>query len=247
MWQYEEFSSIYDILMNDVDYESWAKYIINLFKKSDVFPKTILDIACGTGNITIPMSKAGYNMYGIDISDSMLSIAENKARLNRQNIKFIKQDMIDLKLDNTFDAIVCACDGINYILKEEDLNKTFNGLYKILKCGGIFIFDISSFYKLKYILNNNTFFEEKQGICYCWENEFDENTSITTMRLNFFIPKDELYYRFEEVHQQRAYKTKTIIDKLQESGFEDIKVYDEFSLSKPRDLSERIFFVAKRL
>ena len=64
MWQYEEFSRIYDILMSDVDYESWAQYIINLFEKSGVFPKTILDIACGTGNISIPMSKAGYNIYG---------------------------------------------------------------------------------------------------------------------------------------------------------------------------------------
>ena len=125
MAQYDGFSNIYDVLMDEVDYERWTEFIIKLFEKSDVTPKNILDVACGTGNISIPLSRAGYNVCGIDISENMLSIAENKARTNRQNIKFIKQDIRELNINSTFDAIICACDGINYILKDEDLYKTF--------------------------------------------------------------------------------------------------------------------------
>lgn len=246
MAQYDEFSNIYDILMDEVDYESWAKFIIKLFEKSCVTPKNILDVACGTGNISIPLSEAGYNVCGIDISENMLSIAENKARTHRQNIRFIKQDIRDLKINNTFDAIICACDGINYILNDDDLKKTFYGLHRILKEDGVFIFDTSSYYKIKYILNNNTFFEEKHGICYCWENEFDENTSIITMRLNFFIPEGKLYYRFEEVHKQKAYKNEVILEKLRECEFYSIKIYDEFIFKEPDIKSERIFFVAQK-
>lgn len=247
MSQYDEFSNIYDVLMDEVDYEGWTKFIIEIFQKSDVTPKNILDAACGTGNISIPLSKAGYNVCGIDISENMLSIAENKARTHRQNIKFIKQDIRDLKLTNTFDAIICACDGINYILKDKDLNKTFHGIYKVLRDDGIFIFDISSYYKLEHILNNNTIYEEKHNICYCWENEFDKNTSIITMRLNFFVPEGKLYYRFEEVHQQKAYKSGVIIEKLHECGFFSIKTYDGFTFKEPGVQSERIFFVARKL
>lgn len=247
MAQYDEFSNIYDALMDEVDYESWTEFIIKLFEKSGVTPKNILDVACGTGNISIPLSKAGYNVCGVDISENMLSIAENKARTHRQNIKFIKQDIRELNINSTFDAIICACDGINYILKDEDLYKTFYGLYRVLKDDGIFIFDISSYYKLKYILNNNTFFDEKQGICYCWENEYDDNTSIITMRLNFFVPEGELYYRFEEVHQQRAYKSEMILEKLNECGFCGIETYDDFNFKEPDMKSERTFFLAKKL
>lgn len=243
---YDEFSKIYDILMEEVDYENWAKYIIQLFEKSGIVPKKILDLACGTGNISIPLSKAGYNVYGVDISESMLTIADNKARLNRQNIRFIKQDIRDLNLSGKFDAIICACDGINYILKEDELVKTFLSLYKLLNKDGIFIFDISSFYKIKYILGNNTFFEEKNNICYCWENEFDESTSIITMRLNFFTPKDKLYHRFEEIHLQKAYKNNIIIEFLRECGFFNINCYDSFTLNEPSEISERIFFIARK-
>ena len=232
--------------MRDVDYKAWAKYLVDTFKKHDVHPKTILDIACGTGNITIPMAQMGYKVTGIDISESMLSVAENKTRMNGLKVRFIRQDMVDLKVREKFDAVICGCDGINYVIDDGDLVKTFTKIYDILNDDGIFIFDISSFYKLKHILGNNTLFQEREGICYCWENEFDEDKFIVTMVLNFFVPVGQLYRRFEEIHQQKAYDVETIINKLRSIGFTKVSIYDEFTFVKPRPQSMRIFFAVQK-
>lgn len=247
MAYYESFARIYDALMDDVDYDKWAHYLRDIFIRANVQPKSILDLACGTGNITIPMSKLGYQMWGIDISEQMLSVAENKARMQGEKIKFLKQDMRALKLSKSFDAVICACDGINYVLEEEELIKTFQEVHRLLKADGTFIFDISSYYKLKNIIGNNYFIEDKNGIFYCWENEFDENSSTAVMRLNFFVPEGKLYNRIEEVHIQKAYKIQAICDNLLKSGFALLEVLDEFSFINAYEKSERVFFVAKKM
>lgn len=243
---YDEFSKIYDTLMEDVDYNAWTEYIVKLFEKHDVKPNNILDLACGTGNITIPLSKSGYSMYGIDISESMLTIAENKARSNKCKIKFIQQDIRKLNLSEKFDAVTCACDGINYIIEEKELIHALSRIYNVLNDGGIFIFDISSYFKLRFILGNNTLFEEKNDICYCWENEFDLSTSMVKMKLNFFVPKDSLYHRFEEVHYQKAYKNSFVINSLKSCGFSKVNCYNCFSLDEPKETNERVAFVATK-
>lgn len=243
---YKEFSNIYDTLMEDVNYNTWTGYIIQLFKRHDVKPEKILDLACGTGNITVPLSKLGFNVCGVDISESMLAIAENKSRLNRCNIRFIHQDIRNLNLPGKFDAVTCACDGINYILKEDELISTFLRIYDILNQGGILIFDISSYFKLRFLLGNNTLFEEKNDICYCWENEFNIDSSIIKMRLNFFVPKGNLYHRFEEIHYQKAYKKNFIINSLKACGFFSINCYESFAFNEPKETNERIFFTAKK-
>lgn len=244
---YNEFSKIYDTLMSDVDYEKWVEYILQIFDKYGQNLKEIskvLDVACGTGNISLPLSKLGYIVYGVDISDNMLAIAENKARRSNQNITFKRQDMRNLKLSSRFDFINSSCDGINYIIKEKELLETFLGFHKLLNKNGLLIFDISSYFKLRFILGNNTIFEEKNNICYCWENSFDNRNSIIKMKLNFFIPQGNLYHRFEETHIQKAYKKKEIVELLKKSGFTILDCYGDFTFEPPNEWCERIFFVA---
>lgn len=243
---YENFAQIYDTLMDEVDYEKWAEYLHHIIKSKGITPNYVLDLACGTGNITIPMSRIGYNLWGIDASEQMLSIAENKARMYGEKIRFLRQDMRNLTLTRKFDAALCACDGINYITDKNELTKVFQGVNKILNPGGIFIFDISSFHKLKRIIGDNTFIEEKNGVFYSWENEFDVNSSIVTMRLNFFVPDGTLYRRIEEIHIQKAYKIEEIYEILKETDFNGIEALDEFKYTQANEKSERIFFIAKK-
>ncbi len=243
---YNEFAEVYDLFMEDVDYGSWCKYIERIFALYGAKPRKILDTACGTGNITIPMSAYGYEMCGLDLSASMLSLAESKARASKQKIQFLNQDMIHMNLREKYQAVLCMCDGVNYILEEEELRHYFDAVYKNLEKNGVFIFDISSYNKLCNILGNNTFHEEKNNKHYIWNNNFDEESDTIEMELIFFVPKGELFRKFEEHHIQRAYKWEYLSGLLAEAGFEQIRVFEDFQFRAPGNDSERIFFAATK-
>ena len=244
MSSYNEFAEVYDLFMEDVDYKAWSRYVEEIFELYDMKPGRILDTACGTGNITIPLSQRGYELWGLDLSEDMLSIAESKARAAKQKIRLLNQDMIQMNLKEKFEAVLCMCDGVNYILDEESLSDYFNAVYKVLDKKGIFIFDISSYNKIRFALGNNTFHEEKNNKHYIWNNNFDELSDTVEMDLIFFIPQGDLYRKFEERHVQKAHKSQLLIELLEKAGFKDIRSFEEFSFNKPTDDSDRIFFAA---
>ncbi|KUO71782.1 MAG: hypothetical protein APF77_18715 [Clostridia bacterium BRH_c25] len=244
MSSYFEFAEVYDLFMEDVDYKSWCRYIEEIFELYGIKPGRVLDTACGTGNITIPMSLSGYQMWGLDLSGDMLSIAESKARASKKKIRFLNQDMTRMNLREKFEAVLCMCDGVNYIQNEEDLKNYFDTVYRNLEKKGVFIFDISSYNKIRHILGNNTFHEEKNNKHYIWNNNFDETSEIIEMELIFFVPQGGLYRKFEEHHVQKAYKWEYLSELLKNAGFEDIRVFDGFSFNKPGEDSERIFISA---
>lgn len=245
MSSYNEFAEVYDLFMEDVDYNSWCGYIEDIFDLYGVKPLRILDTACGTGNITIPMAARGYELCGLDQSCNMLSIAESKAREAKQKIRFLNQDMTRMELREKYHAVLCMCDGVNYILSEDCLKSYFDSVYKSMENNGLFIFDISSYNKLRYTVGNNTFHDEKNNSHYIWNNNFDEASDTVEMELIFFVPKGSLYRKFEEHHVQKAYKNDYLTGLLKSSGFESIRIFDGFSFNEPDENSERIFFVAK--
>lgn len=240
---YKKFAYIYDELMDEVNYEEWFKYIDNIFKKFNKNPKNILEMACGTGNLSHYLARAGYDLYCFDISNDMLSIAYNKLK-GFNNVKLFNQNMIDFNLNKKFDGIISICDSINYILDKDKLLQTFRNVKKHLEDDGIFIFDINSYYKLSKIIGDNIFLEDREDIYYVWENFFDKENSIASFFLTFFVKdKGESYIRFDETHTEKAYKIEEILDLLKKAQFSKIHIYDEQSFEKPHTKSERITFV----
>lgn len=229
--------------MDDIDYERWYKYLEEIFKRYNR-PKNILEMACGTGNMSYFLAKAKYQVTAFDLSNEMLSIAYNK--LNEfDNIKLLQQDMRYFKINEKFDCILAICDSINYITETNDLLDTFKRVYSHLDKDGIFVFDINSFYKLKEIIGNNTFVEDRDNIFYTWQNYFDEDTNICEFYLTFFESEDGLNYsRFDEVHLERAYAIDQIIGLLKTAGFKNVESYDAFTFNPVYEKSERINFVA---
>ncbi|MBO3445368.1 class I SAM-dependent methyltransferase [Clostridium sp. CCUG 7971] len=248
MEQYKNFAFVYDELMNEVDYDGWVKYIEDIIKSENVKVQNILELACGTGNMTIPLTKKNYDIAAIDISEEMLSVAREKAEKEGVELVLLQQDLAELDFDiPNLDCILCACDGFNYITYDDDLEHVFKKSYELLKKDGLLIFDVSSFYKLSTILGNNMYGENREDIAYMWQNYFDEEENLVEMELSFFIKgEDGKFERFEEVHQQRAYTEDEIIDLLKEAGFEHIKTYADFTFESPSGEDERIFFVCKK-
>jgi len=242
---YNGFARIYDELMEDAPYEKWGAYIDNVLKQrfSESKNPLVLDLACGTGAMTLLLAKKGYDMIGVDVSIDMLATAQQKSYEEKQNILFLAQDMRELDLFGTIDAAVCVCDGLNYILEEDDLFAIFKRVRLFLNPGGVFILDMNTEYKFKELLGNRSFEgKSKTGAAYSLDNNYDENTMINEYRVLFHAhEKDD---SFTEVHKQRAYKTEKIVKFLLEAGFCDVLVTHEYTNEPPKVDSERVSFVA---
>ena len=249
MSSYKNFANYYDCLMTkDVSYEKIADFIENIFDEYEVDAHLICDLACGTGNITIPMAKRGYEMIGIDKSVQMLDVAREKANNEKLDILFLNQSITKLDLYGTCDAFLCMIDGINYIINPKAFE---NMLKKISNCfinpDGVFIFDISSSYNLEKVIADNTFIHDGDDIFYSWENKYYKNKHLSEMYLNFFVKEGKKgYRRFCERHLQRAYTIDEIKRALKKAEFSDIKEYDGHTMSEPTQESERITFVCKK-
>ena len=245
---YDEFAAYYDRLMADVDYDAWAAYLAGLLREGGVLPEqAVLDCACGTGEITLRLHKAGYRMTGADVSETMLAQAQQKARKAGAKIAFVRQAMQELCVHKPVSAITCACDGVNYLLTLNDVSQFFSGANRALKEGGLLLFDISSAYKLEKILGGQTFGEDEQDCTYLWQNCFDEQSSLLEMRLAFFTPDGKgAYNRFDERHVQRAHTQQELTALLEQTGFSVEGVYDAFTRNPALEQSERIQFVARK-
>ena len=243
---YGRFADIYDSLQN-VDYNAFCEFYENVFKKLDIKPELVLDLGCGTGNITIPLAKAGYDMIGSDISDEMLSIAIEKAKADNLDILFLNQDMTEFELYGTVDAITCALDGVNYLTEDGDIDKLFALVKNYLNPNGVFIFDLNTEYKMKNVLDGNTYVYDEDNAYCVWSSEYDEENRVCGFFLDFFIQrKDGLYERYDEYQEERAYSESEIQLLAEKYELSVVGIYDETSFNAAKPNSEKISIVLKK-
>jgi len=223
---YTGFARMYDAFMQDLPYDSWASYINKTLKGK----KCLLDLACGTGNMTLRLAKMGYDMIGVDISEDMLAEAQQKAFESElhKKILFLAQDMRYLDLYGTVDAVVCVCDGINYILTLTDLAQVFKRVRLFLNPNGVFIFDINTEYKFNELLATYSFeAKSENNESYIWQNNFNPKTKINEYKVLFYPQCWE--EPFIEIHHQKAYSISEITDLLKETGFSQIQITDNYT------------------
>ncbi len=240
---YSAFAAGYDRMMGDVDYDGWADYIDGFLREAGV--RTVLECACGTGCLTVRLARKGYAMTGSDLSEDMLMVARQKALdAGQRFLPFVCQDMRHIALHKPVDAVIAACDGVNYLL--DGVEDFFRGAYKALKPGGLLLFDVSSAYKLSTILANNTFAATGEDWAYIWENTYHPRLARVDMLLTGFLKQGQGYARFEEHHSQRAYTEAELRDALESCGFGGSTVYEAFTKGTPTPTSERLQFIARK-
>lgn len=246
MQTYNEFADIYDkLIYEDIDYDKAAAKVLEVYGNNNPEFDDYLDLACGTGNLTVKLCKKFKNTYVVDLSEDMLEKAFEKFKKEKVKAKIICQDMSELELNHKFNLITCMLDSTNYITEDEDLRSYFKNVCRHLKDDGIFIFDINSYYKLSEILGNNIYTYSTDDIFYTWENSFENN--IAEMFLTFFVKNNEdLYERFEEEHEERAYTESEIESALKEAGLKVIEKYEGYSNKKVNPESERILYITKK-
>lgn len=228
--------------MYDLDYEKIYKFIRELLGKKSLEANLILEMACGTGGLTEKLVK-DYKVHAFDLSEDMLSVCENKIR--SRNLKLFKQNMADFSAPSTYDAIVSVGDSLNYLTEKEDFESALKSAYKHLRDDGIFIFDLNTEYKFKNI--DPVTVDEVEDVFYIWENIFDEEKKLNTYGVNFFRNTDDNNYkRFYEEHLERAYDLSYVKKFLEEIGFKEIEVYDDYEFKEVSDKTSRYTIVAQK-
>ncbi|MBW3113038.1 methyltransferase domain-containing protein [Bacillus sp. MCCB 382] len=241
---YERFAYVYDYLMQDVPYEGWLEYVNQQAVECSIHGKRILDIACGTGELSLRLVREGYDVTGVDLSSDMLMVAKEKAEAQNLQIQLFQQDMSKLDSLDEYDIITIFCDSLNYLEDESDVEHTFKSVYAHLKQGGLFLFDVHSIFKMSQIFTNQTFTLNDEHVSYIWDCFPGVVPNSVEHELTFFVKDDETgqYERVEELHKQRTYPILMLNEWLLESGFEVVKITADFSGDSPNEQSERIFF-----
>ena len=245
---YTAFAAVYDRLMQGVDYEGWAAYYAGLLDRCGVRSgASVCECACGTGSLTAPLQRLGYGMTGVDLSQEMLSVAARKARDQGLLIPFVRQDMCALTLHKRQHAILCTCDGVNYLTTPERVHRFFRAAFAALRPGGALIFDLSSPYKLENTLGSQTLGSQEDDVAYIWQNAWHPRTRTVDMRLSIFVRGgDGRYERLEEVQRQRAYGREELTRCLTDAGFAGIRFYGDRTLRAPAAKEARWHVTAMR-
>ena len=243
----DAFAKVYDALMDDIDYDAWADYYLDLLARAGVRPGRLCDCACGTGALSERFAERGIRVTGADISAAMLERAQAKARLRGVQVMYVRQDMCALRLPRPVDALVCGCDGVNYLLDDARVGAFFTAARGALKPGGALAFDVSTPYKLEKVLGNGFFGEERDDVAYLWSNRFDAQARTVTMDLTFFLREpDDRYRRFTEIHVQKAHEPEHLAALLEANGFTGVEVFGERTFNPPEADAQRVHFLARR-
>lgn len=245
MDSYTELASCYDLFMDETPYDQWMQYIIGKFNKYKVPKELILDLGCGTGTLTEMLSKEGYDMIGVDASEEMLEIAQEKKIESGSDILYLLQDMREFELYGTVRAVVCVCDSVNYLLSNEDVIHTFKLVNNYLDPKGLFVFDFNTIYKYAEVIGDTTIAENRDDYSFIWENYYDEESHINEYEVTIFANEGDYYTKTVETHLQRGYTVEEMTEFLKEAGLELLEVEDADTGLEVTETSERIHIVAR--
>lgn len=231
---YSKFARIYDLLMDKDLYFQWANFVF----ENVPCHQTILDLACGSGDLLTLLNK-NYDVIGADLSEDMLVVSREKLP---GSIPLLQLDMRDFELENRVDAITCFADSLCYLKDKEELQSAFQHIYVALKPGGVFLFDVHSIqqmaffdtYQFQYVDNTTVF---------TWESEQGADETSVRHYLTGCVELDNgLYERFDEVHEERTYPVAVYLDLLKRVGFSTVEVSSNFGQDPVTDESTRLFF-----
>ena len=243
MGSYENFARVYDELMDNVPYEEWAQFILNLLQDRKITEGLVLELGCGTGKLMTLLGKVGFDMIGVDNSVEMLQIAKEKTS---QDFLYLLQDMREFELYGTVKAVISVCDSVNYITKKEELRKVFALVNNYLDPGGLFVFDMNTIHKYRDVIGDTTIAEDREDGSFIWENSYDQEKNLNVYELALFLPREDgLYEKCEEEHVQRAYSIETIKRMIEKAGMELVAVYDAYTRNPGDENCERLTFIAR--
>lgn len=241
MKSYEALAGSYDKLTTDVQYLKRAEWLARQFQKKKVH--AVLDLGCGTGTIACLLAQRGYAVTAVDASGEMLTEAAAKADLLPGPPPFfLNQTMQRLQLLDPVDAAISTLDALNYLTRAADVRETMRRVFRWLRPGGIFIFDINSPYKLRR-MDGQIWTDDREGAFCVWQTDFSEKTEICTYWVNLFRQRpDGAWERSFEKHRERAWEPEILQEWLLEAGFSKVRISGDLKADAPRPDEDRLIF-----
>lgn len=244
MEAYTDFAALYDRFMEETPYDDWCGFLVDKFNKYGINDGLVCELGAGTGAMTRRLRDKGYDMIGIDNSDSMLAVAREHEK--DDSILYLCQDMREFELYGTVGAVVSICDSINYITEPEELCEVFKLCNNYLDPSGILIFDFNTKYKYREVIGETTIAQTDDDASFIWDNYYDEESAINQYDITFFTKEGSgLYRRFDETHFQRGYDLEEIKALLSKAGMVFLEAIDADTFGETEATSERIFVVAR--
>lgn len=242
---YKNLAASYDRLTNDVDYEATVEFYNEILKREGVRPRTAVDLACGTGSVTVLLAKQGIRTVGVDMSEDMLTAAWEKVMDMDEPPTFVCQKLQELHLPRAVDLAVCALDSLDYITDPKDCAEAIRRAYKAINPGGIFIFDVNTPEKLR-AMDGQVFLDEDDDVYCVWRGEFDHKSNICSYGMDLFQRQGNVWHRSFEEHREYAYSQEQLTKFLKDAGFTHIEVYADREFCAPREGEQRIYFKARK-
>lgn len=262
MNEYNVIAGVYDRINSGVDYEKWADHTETLFDKYlKERPELVLDLASGTGKMSLAMAKRGYDMIGVDGSPDMLARASDAVfdaiidgilPEDGKRPLFLCQSMTDFELYGTVGAVLCCLDSLNYLTGDGELKKCFSLVHNYLDPDGLFIFDMNTPYKFENVYGENAYVYDvdgENGGSFCvWQNFYDKETRLCDFLLTVFEEgKDGRYDRCDEEQRERCYSMDEITAALSETGFELLEVVADTDSAPIAEDTQRWYFTARAI
>lgn len=243
---YGGFAGVYDEFMDNVSYDEWYDFLHHLLGEYGKEEGSVVELACGTGEITKRLSGSGYQVTGIDLSEDMLALAREKCQ---DEVLLLHQDMCELELYGEADAFVCAGDGMNYLLEREQLFQVFLNVSRYLKKDGVFLFDLKTDYYFREVVGNRTITDNREDASYIWENSYDEDKMRNEYLLTVYKLVDDerdLFERTDELHYQQVFPVEVVKEELERAGLVLKQAYEAFTGESPKEDSERLYIAAMK-
>lgn len=251
MDSYQTFAEVYDLFMDNVPYDTWCDLYCSLLSENGITSGILLDLGCGTGQMTRRFAAKGFDMIGIDSSPDMLEVAREAEFSGETDEKpaeilYLLQDMREFELYGTVAAVVSVCDAMNYITEDEDLLEVFSLVNNYLDPGGLFLFDMNTVHKYETELADGSFCESRDEAAFLCENTYDPESGINEYDLTLFVrDADGRFSRFEETHYQRAWTPRRVAALLEQAGLELIGIYGEDGRTSLSETDGRMYFAAR--
>lgn len=230
---YDTLAEYYDALVEDEQAtQDWCSFVKRYIKKG-----SLLELACGSGDLAIALHTQGYAVTAMDQSEDMLAQAQKKD--GQAGILWRQGDMRKLSTYGSYDGILCFCDSINYLLKKEEVQQVFAKVYAHLVPKGVFLFDVHSWDRLAEFQDEYCESGHIQDVDYQWSIQAEEDFIYQT-----FLFYDENKQTHMEQHIQRVFPPKQLLEMLETAGFHTT-IFTDF-VEEGIQPGEKYFFVCRK-